>query len=56
MNPNPFFPNPLDDFEPEKPDFEPEIDPDYEDNLEEDCIHVENNTEYTQLEILFNVH
>ena len=34
---NPFFPNPLDDFKPEKPDFEPEIDPDYEDNLEDDC-------------------
>jgi len=32
-----FFPNPLGDFEPEKPDFEPEIDPDYEDNLEDDC-------------------
>jgi len=30
LNPNPFFPNPLDDFEPKKPDFEPEIDPDYE--------------------------
>jgi len=29
-NPFPFFPNPLDDFEPKKPDFEPEIDPDYE--------------------------
>ena len=27
---NPFFPKPLDDFEPKKPDFEPEIDPDYE--------------------------
>jgi len=39
LNPNrPFFPNPLGDFEPEKPDFEPEIDPDYEDNLEEDCL------------------
>ena len=37
MIPNPFFPNPLDDFEPQKPDFEPEIDPDFEDNLEEDC-------------------
>jgi len=35
---NPFFPNPLDDFEPKKPDFVPEIDPDYEDNLEEDCL------------------
>jgi hypothetical protein len=33
----PFFPNPLGDFEPVKPDFEPEIDPDYEDNLEDDC-------------------
>ena len=28
-----FFPNPLDDFEPKKPDFEPEIDPDYDDSL-----------------------
>lgn len=38
MNPNnPFFPNPLEDFEPKKPDFEPEIDPDFEDNLEESC-------------------
>ncbi len=34
---SPFFPNPLDDFKPEKPDFEPEIDPDFEDNLERDC-------------------
>ena len=31
--PKPFFP----DFEPKKPDFEPEINPDYEDNLEDDC-------------------
>ena len=35
---NPFSPIPLDDFEPTKPDFMPEIDPDYEDNLEEDCL------------------
>ncbi|MCV0373665.1 MAG: hypothetical protein K5793_08960 [Nitrosarchaeum sp.] len=34
---SPFFPNPLDDFEPKRPDFEPEIDPDYDDNLEENC-------------------
>jgi len=33
---NPFFPNPLDDFEPKRPDFEPEIDPDWD--LEEDCL------------------
>jgi len=32
-----FSPSPLGDFEPKKPDFEPEIDPDYEDNLEDDC-------------------
>jgi len=38
MNPRkPFFPSPLDDFEPEKPDFEPEIDPDFDDNLEDNC-------------------
>lgn len=36
MTPNPFFPNPLDDFEPKKPDFEPEIDPDY-DVLKDNC-------------------
>ena len=30
MNPDPIFPNPIDDFKPEKPDFEPEIDPDFE--------------------------
>ena len=34
---SPFFPQPLGDFEPEKPDFEPEIDPDYEKHLEDDC-------------------
>ena len=33
----PFFPNPFGDFEPKKPDFEPEIDPDYEDSLEDVC-------------------
>ena len=39
MNPsNPFSPDPLGEFEPKKPDFEPEIDPDYEFNLEEDCL------------------
>ena len=38
MNPSkPFFPNPLDDFEPKRPDFEPEIDPDWD--LEEDCLN-----------------
>ena len=39
MCPNhPFFPkNPLEDYEPPKPDFEPEIDPDYDDHLEDDC-------------------
>lgn len=36
MPPTPFFPDPLDDFEPKKPDFEPEIDPDYDD-LESNC-------------------
>ena len=37
-NPNPpFFPEPLGKFEPEKPDFEPEIDPDYENHLEDNC-------------------
>ncbi len=30
MIPKPFFPNPLEDFEPKKPDFEPESDPDYD--------------------------
>lgn len=34
---SPFFPNPLGDFEPKRPDFEPETDPDYDDNLEENC-------------------
>ena len=34
MIPKPFFPNPLEEFEPKKPDFEPETDPDYE----EDCM------------------
>jgi len=37
-NPNhPFFPEPLGKFKPEKPDFEPEIDPDYENHLEDNC-------------------
>ena len=31
MPPEPFFPNPLDDFKPKKPDFEPEINPDFDD-------------------------
>jgi hypothetical protein len=34
---NPFFPDPLGEFEPKKPDFEPEIDPDYENHLEDNC-------------------
>lgn len=38
MNPSkPFFDDPLDDFKPEKPDFEPEIDSDYENHLEDNC-------------------
>jgi hypothetical protein len=44
LTPNPFFPNPLDDFKPKRPDFEPEIDPDYDDSLESDCPVCSNHT------------
>ncbi len=50
----PFFPNPLGDFEPEKPDFEPEIDPDYEEHLEDDCPNCGNQLGvHTTQEIIF---
>jgi len=54
MTPDPFFPNPLEDFEPEKPDFVPEIDPDYEEHLEDDCPNCGNQLgAHTTKEIIF---
>ena len=37
-SPKPFFPyNPLEDFEPPKPDFDPEVDPDYDEEYCTNC-------------------